>query len=95
MVVKNIECFNTGFVDEIVKQLTENNINYLLIKNEGYVELHFDNYIYNFFFLECKYKDSNLLSFVDTSIFLTKSKQKSKKIQPGLKKYNKGLIKKW
>ena len=53
MIVKNIECQNAEFIEMIIKQLTENNINYLLIKNESYIELHFDNYIYKFFCLVC------------------------------------------
>ena len=93
MIVKNIECQNAEFIEMIIKELTENNINYLLIGNEGYMELHFDNYIYNFFCLECSTKKENLSSFIDYSAFLTRPKQKNKKIQPGLKKYNKGLIK--
>ena len=93
MIVKNIECQNAEFIEMIIKQLTENNINYLLIKNESYIELHFDNYIYKFFCLVCSENIDETPLYIGALSNLSKGYQKEKKMQPGYRKYNKGLIK--
>ena len=48
MIVKNIYVDRlTTSIDSVIRALIANNISYTLIKNENYLELHFDNYIFN------------------------------------------------
>lgn len=96
MIVKNIECSNNEFIDVVIDELMKNNINYVLIKNECFTEIHFDKFIYRFFSLKYVDKNNEALSFANSihNFNLINKTGKEKKIQPGLRKYNKGLIKK-
>ena len=50
MIVKNVYIENIDyFLEDIIRRLITNNISYVLIKEELYIELHFDKYIYKFY----------------------------------------------
>ena len=101
MIVKNIFIQNSFiFIEELIKELINNNINYLLIKNDNYFEIHFDKYIYNLYYEERKnikpliheddsFINSNLLFEYDREYI----KGSIKKTRPGFKKNTKKDIK--
>lgn len=50
MIIKNFYIENSSdFINSLCVYLSKNNINYLVIKNDLFMEVHFDNYIYNIY----------------------------------------------
>ena len=105
MIVKNIYVDKlTTSIDSVVRSLIANNISYTLIKNENYLELHFDNYIFNIYFNKVivnNTDDNLLISAASKTIekemkfehpkFVDSSKQKKERL--GFKKYTKKQMK--
>ena len=105
MIVKNIYVDKlTTSIDSVVRSLIANNISYTLIKNENYLELHFDNYIFNIYFNKVivnNTDDNLLISAAFKTIekemkfehpkFVDSSKQKKERL--GFKKYTKKQMK--
>ena len=104
MKVKNVYIEdNFDFIFEgIIKILSKNNINYLLIRNDYFYELHFENYIYNIYFNK-KYANVDLRCLSNIDLFNIQKEyfnefnintiiHKEKQI-PGFKRYTKRNIK--
>lgn len=76
MIIKNVYTDNiTYLIDDVLRRLIANNINYLLIKHSFFTELHFDKFIYRIY--------SNSI-FIDTAfskdIFLDNREIRSENI---------------
>lgn len=98
MIEKNIYVTNPLiFIDKVLKLLCLNNISYVCIKNKGYIELHFDSYVFNIYCLVnsniANNINNDLLQFIDNDNYIQNSNEKIKKEQTGFKKYNKTRIK--
>ena len=105
MIVKNIYVDRlTTSIDSVIRALIANNISYTLIKNENYLELHFDNYIFNIYFNKVvvnNMDDNLLISAASKTIekemnfvmpkFVDSSKQK--KERSGYQRYTKKQMK--
>ena len=51
MIIKNFYIGNNAnIIDQFIKNLIKNNISYVLIKNQNYVEIHFLDNIYRLYF---------------------------------------------
>ena len=90
------------FFEDIIKILSKNNINYLLIKNDYFYELHFENYIYNIYFnkkyVNLNVRDLNNISLINIENdylddFNIKTLSYKEKQRPGFKIYTKKHIK--
>lgn len=88
MEVKNL-MVEDGFIEELITEFNENNINFLLIPYPSYQEIHFEynskGHIYRFFSFDAK------VSIVDMNVEAINGKIKKEK--PGYKRLNKKMIK--
>lgn len=83
MIIKNF-LIEEEAIDILEKELCTNNINYLLIKDEKYYELHFDEKMYRFFIFNSFIHDKKL-----DSLFLPEKIKVVEKEQTGYKKLRK------
>lgn len=99
MIIKRFMCDNIDELIEVVlRTLIDKNINYVVINNGLFVEIHFDKYIYqiyDFRIIRELISKSNLIGFLETEGFneLSFYEETTKKEKTGYKRYTKKDIK--
>lgn len=99
MNIKRFMCDNIDELMEVVlRTLIDKNINYVVINNGIFVEIHFDKYIYqiyDFRVLREMISKSDIVNFMKTEGFneLSLCEETTKKEKTGYKRYTKKDIK--
>lgn len=104
MVIKEVQILDkSNFLTSLLRELCAHNISYVLIDDENYHELHFDNYIYRFYEVSFGKTEENFIKshlqlfeessfencvFTDEDALLKPEKTK-KKGKSGNKRYTK------
>lgn len=104
MIIKEVQILEkNNFLSSLLRELCTQNISYVLIDDENYLELHFNNYIYRFYEvhfenIEKDFVKSHLQLFEESSfencVFtdedaLLKPEKTKKKGKSGNKRYTK------
>lgn len=107
MIIKNFYIGNNAnIIDQFIKNLIKNNISYVLIKNQNYVEIHFLDNIYRLYF-NCyniiMFENNNLFSELSNELSYNSNNESfynlddmsynQQKERPGYKKYTKKMYK--
>ena len=107
MIIKNFYIGNNAnIIDQFIKNLIKNNISYVLIKNQNYVEIHFLDNIYRLYF-NCyniiMFENNNLFSELSNELSYNSNNESFYNLddmsynqqneRPGYKKYTKKMYK--
>lgn len=99
MIIKRLLCNNINeLIEELVRTLIDKNISYVVINDGVYAEIHFDNYIYQFYdftMLRTMVNEIDLKGIIKTVGLnaLVSCQQFDSKEKTGYKRYTKKDIK--